>query len=89
VNIREDIKRLGTQALNIDILATSSVGIAFEKDSDVDMLVCLTETGKIAKYLAKQRPKQPILACSTSAQTVRQINAHRGVVDYKIPEHMA
>jgi len=52
------------------------------------MMVCLTETGKIAKYLAKQRPKQPILACSTSGQTVRQINSHRGVVGYKIPEHM-
>jgi len=53
------------------------------------MLVCLTENGKIARYLAKQRPKQPILACSVSGQTVRQINSNRGVVGYKIPEHMA
>lgn len=88
INIRESIKQQGPNAQNIDILATSSCGIAFEKDSDVDMMVCLTETGKIAKYLAKQRPKQPILACSTSGQTVRQINSHRGVVGYKIPEHM-
>lgn len=42
VNIREEIKSQGAHALNIDILATSSVGIAFEKDSDVDMMVCLT-----------------------------------------------
>lgn len=53
VNIRDEIKNQGPDALNIDILATSSCGIAFEKDSDVDMLICLTETGKIARYLAK------------------------------------
>lgn len=64
INIREDIKAQGKNAESLDILATTSCGIAFEKDSDVDMLVCLTDNGKIAKYLAKQRPKQPILACS-------------------------
>ena len=62
--------------------------MAFEKESDVDIIVCVTETGKIATYLAKQRTKQPIIACSTNSQTVRQINSYRGVVGYKIPEHM-
>ncbi len=45
--------------------------MCFEKESDVDIIVCVTETGKIANYLAKQRTKQPILACSTNGQTVR------------------
>lgn len=45
--------------------------MAFEKESDVDIIVCVTETGKIATYLAKQRTKQPIIACSTNSQTVR------------------
>jgi len=52
------------------------------------MFVCITESGKIARHLAKQKPKQPILACSTSGQIVRQINMTRGVVGYKIPEYM-
>lgn len=47
----------------------------------------MTENGKIARYLSKQRPKQPILACSTSGQIVRQLNATRGVVGYKIPQY--
>ena len=52
----------------------------------MDMFVCLTETGKIARHLARQKPKQPILACSTNGQVVRQINQTRGVVGYKVPE---
>ena len=66
VNLREEIKEQGIDASNIDILATTSVGIAFEKESDVDMIVCITENGKIARFLSKQKPKQPILACSTN-----------------------
>jgi len=62
--------------------------MAFEKDSDVDIIVCITENGKIARYLSKQRTKQPVLACSTNSQTVRQCNAYRGVVGYKIPQYL-
>lgn len=53
VNIRETIKAEGINAKNIDVLASTSCQIAFAKDSDVDMLICVTETGKIARALAK------------------------------------
>jgi pyruvate kinase len=66
INVREDVKLQGVEASNIDVLTTSSCGMAFEKESDVDIIVCVTENGKIAKFLSKQRTKQPILACSTN-----------------------
>jgi pyruvate kinase len=69
-------------------LTTTGCNIAFDPRENVDMFVCLTEDGKIARHLAKQRPKQPILACSISGQTVRQMNMVRGVVGYKIPQYM-
>jgi len=53
INVREDVKAKGVEATNIDILTTSSCGMAFEKDSDVDIIVCVTDTGKIANYLSK------------------------------------
>lgn len=70
-NNREDLKRKDGKSTNIDILTSTACAMAFEKDSDVDIILCFTETGKIARYLSKQRPKQPILACSTNSQTVR------------------
>ena len=35
------------------------------------MFVVITENGRVARHIAKQRPKQPILACSVSGQAVR------------------
>lgn len=88
VNNRDDLKNMTNNAPNIDILTTTSCQMAFEKESDVDIIVCLTDNGKIASYLSKQRTRQPVLACSTNSQTVRQVNTFRGVVGYKIPQHM-
>ena len=72
----------------MDLIANTGCAIGFEPKENVDMYICMTESGKMASYLSKQRPRQPILACSTNGQVVRQINMMRGVVGYKIPEHM-
>ena len=72
---------------NVDILATTACNIALK--NEVDIFVCLTETGKIARYLSKYKPIQPILACSTSSSVVRQINTQRGVIGYKIPSFLS
>ncbi len=72
---------------SIDLLSTTACSIALK--NDVDIFVCLTETGRIARFLAKYKPYQPILACTTSSSVVRQINAMRGVIGYKIPSFMS
>lgn len=38
----------------VDLLATTACSIAL--DSNVDIFVCLTDTGRIARYVAKYRP---------------------------------
>jgi pyruvate kinase len=38
----------------VDVLATTACNIAL--DNNVDIFVCLTETGRIARYIAKYRP---------------------------------
>lgn len=68
------------------MLATTACSIAL--DNNVDIFVCLTETGKIARYIAKYKPFQSILACSTSSYTVRQANLTRGIIGYKIPSFL-
>jgi len=88
VNVREEIKDQGDSAASIDLLASTGCAIAFEQRENVDLFICITENGRIARHLSKQKPKQPILACSTNGQTVRQINMSRGVVGYKIPEYL-
>jgi len=52
---------------------------------DIDLIIVLTDTGRIARYVAKYRPRQPVLACSISLPVVKQMNLNRGVVGYLIP----
>ena len=62
-DIRQDSVKNIQQATAVDILATTACSIAL--DNNVDVFVCLTENGSIARSVAKYRPFQPILACST------------------------
>ena len=71
----------------IDLLATTACSIGL--DNNIDIFICLTDTGKIAKFVAKYKPHQPILACSTSTFVVRQVNLSRGVIGYKIPAYLS
>jgi len=71
---------------SVDALCTTACCIALE--NDVDIFICLTDTGRVASYIAKYKPIQPILACSTSSAVVRQVNTCKGVIGYKIPSHM-
>lgn len=65
--------------------AVSSAAVATVLDLNIDLIIVLTDTGKIARYVAKYKPSVPILACSISLPVVRQLNTSRGVIGYKIP----
>jgi len=49
-------------------------------DLKVDMIVVLTETGKLARLVSKYRPEVPILCCSSSDNVIRAMNCQRGVM---------
>ena len=65
------------------MLCSTATQIAIE--NNVDLFICLTNTGNVARALAKQKPMQTILACCTQPQVVRQVNTSRGVIGYKVP----
>lgn len=81
--IRQDQIKNAKKSNSIDLLASTACNLALE--NNVDLFVCLTETGKISRYLSKFKPFQPILSCSTSSFVVKQSNMSRGVIGYKIP----
>jgi pyruvate kinase len=85
-DVRADAVNNSKKLSPADALATTACSIAL--DNNVDMFICITETGRIARYIAKYRPFQPILACSTSTPITRQVNMTRGVTGYKIPTHL-
>ena len=85
--IREASIEEGKRANVTDILCTTATQIAL--DNNVDLFVCLTSTGRIARFLAKQQPMQTILCCSVHSNVVKQANTSRGVIGYKIPAYLS
>lgn len=65
--------------------AVASAAVQTVLDLNIDLIIVLTDTGKMARFVAKYRPSVPILACSISMPVVRQLNMSRGVIGYKIP----
>lgn len=65
--------------------AVASAAVSTILDLNIDLIIVLTDSGRIARYVAKYRPPVPILACSISNHVIRQLNVSRGVIGYKIP----
>lgn len=82
--LRNIAKEQGAAGSVTDMLCSTATQIAI--DNNVDLFIALTNTGKIARALAKQKPMQTILACCTQPQVVRQVNTSRGVIGYKVPQ---
>jgi len=80
---RNCTKDEGSKAHSTDVLASTATQIAL--DNNVDLMVCLTKTGSVARNLVRQKPEQIVLACSEFSHVVRQVNCSRGVLGYKIP----
>ena len=76
----------GNKAHSTDVLASTATQIAL--DNNVDLMVCLTKTGSVARNLVRQKPEQLVLACSEYSNVVRQVNCSRGVLGYKIPGYL-
>merc|ERR1719498_2247517 len=60
--------------------STCCVAVKASLDSDLKLIVALTETGATARSLAKYFPACPILAITASESTVRQLLTSRGVI---------
>ena len=68
-----------------EALAASAVSTAL--DLQIDLIIVLTETGLMARYVSKYRPSIPILACSANDAVIRQFNVVRGVTGHKIDSY--
>jgi len=54
-------------------------------DLPIDLIIVLTDAGKLARLTSKYRPEVKILACSINSYVATQMNVVRGVIGYKVP----
>lgn len=81
----DDVKsKMKKQIITAESVAASAASAAL--NLDINLIICRTDTGRIARLVAKYRPEQPILACSSNQAIVRQMNLTRGITGLHIPD---
>jgi len=65
--------------------AIASAAAKTAVDLNVDLVIVISETGSIARLVAKYRPIQPVLVCSINNYVIKQLNITRGTIGFKIP----
>jgi pyruvate kinase len=78
-----DMKMYTTAPLGTNEAIASSA-VAAVMDLNLDLIVCLTDTGCIARLVSKYRAPVPILACSKHGHVIRNLNSTRGVFGHLI-----
>jgi pyruvate kinase len=73
---------------NISVQEAVCSSVKTARDIKASIIICLTEAGSAARYLAKYRPQIPILALSMNAQVIRNMNLTRGLKGMKIATYV-
>lgn len=63
-----------------EALAASAVSTV--QDMNIDMIIVVTETGHLGRLVAKYRPGVPVMACSKSSKTIKQLQLMRGLTAF-------
>ncbi len=69
--------------------AISHATVTTALDLKAKAILTVTKTGSTAKFLSKFRPNRPILSCTTSERTWRQLNLSWGVVPLMAEEKLS
>ena len=69
--------------------AVAAAAVASVIDLKLDMIIVITETGKMGRLISKYKPEVPVLVCSENDYVVRQMLLQRGVHGLKIESNNA
>merc|ERR1719198_1617175 len=81
--VYNDVKELTVNPSTAEAVAAAAVGCI--NDLSIDLIIVLTDSGQLARHVAKYRPKVPIFAISVQKSVVQQMNVIRGVIGTKMP----
>jgi pyruvate kinase len=68
--------------------AIASAAVQTVLDLNIDLIIVITDTGSLARLVSKYKPPVPILACSSKAHVIKQLQTTRGVWGYKIESYV-
>lgn len=72
-----------TPSITSESVAASAASAALTLG--IDLIIVLTDTGRIARLISKYRPHQSIFACSVSSSIIKQLNMTWGIIGHIVP----
>jgi len=79
----EDLLKKFREVSPEEAIARAAVQVSLELNTKV--IVCMTETGRVARYLAKYRPLAVIVAVSIEDSVIKGLTISRGVTSLRVP----
>ena len=68
----------------METLASSAVATTLTLQ--VDLIIVMSDSGKMARYVAKYKPSVPILAATTDFIVFKNLSVVRGVIPFEIKD---
>jgi pyruvate kinase len=65
-------------------ISMSAISIHENSSVDISKIICLTETGKTARLISRFHPSIPVIALTSSDETVRKLVLSYGVTSHKV-----
>ena len=66
-----------------EAMAAGAVQLSFEINCNV--IICLTETGTMARWVSRFRPKAHVIAAGYDESVIRSLNISRGIMCLHVP----
>jgi len=80
VNVNESLINLANVQEDQCLHAVAKSSVKSARDLGAKLIIVITSTGKVARFVASHRPTVPVLAFCTDAQVARRLQLHRGVL---------
>jgi len=80
VNVNESLIDVSNIQEDQCLHAVAKSSVKSARDLDAKLIIVITSTGKVARFVASHRPTVPVLAFCTDVQVARRLQLNRGVM---------
>lgn len=80
VNVDESLVDISNIQEDQCLHAVAKSSVKSARDLDAKLIIAITTSGKVARFVASHRPTVPVLAFCTDVQVGRRLQLHRGIL---------
>ena len=88
VNVNESLVDISNVQEDQCLHAVAKSSVKSARDLDAKLIIVVTVSGKVARFVASHRPTVPVLAFCIDAQVGRRLQLHRGILPVMLQSNL-